>query len=74
MNTYGLIEHLVIKEEHEKFLQVIVAFICAVAYPGISRDKEAFKKLMNDKLEMIASILDSELDSDFLYRHYGVTE
>ena len=74
MNTYGLIKHLVINEEHEKFLELLMGFVCLVAYPGITKDKEALKKVTEDKLEVIANVLDSELDSDFLYRAYGVTE
>lgn len=74
MNTYGLIKHLVINEEHEKFFEVILSLVCAVAYPGISKDKQALEEVVSDKSTVLAEILDSELNNDFLYKQYGVTE
>lgn len=74
MNTYNLIKHLVINEEHEKFFDVILSLVCAVTYPGISKDTQALEEVIRDKSPVLAGILDSELNSDFLYRIYGVTE
>lgn len=74
MDTYNLIKHLVINEEHEKFFEVILSLVCAVAYPGISKDTQALEEVVNDKSAILAGILNRELNNDFLYRIYGVTE
>lgn len=74
MNTYELIKHLVINEERVKFFEVALSLVCAVAYPGVTKDRHALEEVVNDKSAILAGILDSELNSDFLYRIYGVTE
>lgn len=74
MNTYNLIKHLVINEEHEKFFEVILSLVCTVAYPGISKDIQALEEIVSDKSTVLAGILDSELNKDFLYKQYGVVD
>ena len=74
MNTYDLIKCLVGNEEREKFFEVALSLVCAVAYPGISKDTQALEEVVNDKSTLLAGILDAELSSDFLYEAYGVTE
>lgn len=67
MNTYELIKHLVENEEREKFFEVVLSLVCAVAYPGITKDKQALEEVVNDKSIILAGILDRELNKDFLY-------
>ena len=74
MNTYDLIKHLVINEEHEKFFEVMLSLVCAVAYPGINKDRQALEEVLGDKSTLLAGILDSELNKDFLYEQYGVAD
>lgn len=74
MNTYDLIKHLVINEEHEKFFEVILSLVCAVAYPGISKDTQALEEVIRGKSPVLVGILDSELNKDFLYKQYGVVD
>lgn len=74
MNTYELIKHLAINEERKKFFEVILSLVCAVAYPGINKDRQALEEIVSDKSTLLAGILDSELNKDFLYTCYGVTE
>ena len=74
MNTYELIKHLVENEEREKFFDIMLSLVCAVAYPGISKDKQAIVEVVSDKSTLLAGILDGELSSDFLYKAYGVID
>ena len=74
VNTYELIKHLVENEEREKFFLVFLSLVCAVAYPGINKDRQALEEVVSDKSTLLAGILDGELSSDFLYKAYGVTE
>ena len=74
MNTYELIKHLVENEEREKFFDIMLSLVCAVAYPGISKDKQAIEEVVSDKSTLLAGILDGELSSDFLYKAYGVID
>lgn len=74
MNTYELIKHLIINEEREKFFEVMLSLVCAVAYPGIKKDRQALEEVVSDKSTILAGILDSELNKDFLYKQYGVAD
>lgn len=74
MNTYELIKYLVENEEREKFFEVMLSLVCAVAYPGINKDRQALEEVVSDKSTRLAGILDSELSSDFLYKAYGVVD
>ena len=74
MNTYELIKHLVINEEREKFFETLLSLVCAVAYPGINKDRQALEEVVSNKSIILADILDSELNKDFLYEQYGVAD
>lgn len=74
MNTYELIKHLAINEEREKFFVVTLSLVFAIAYPGISKDRQALEEVLSDKSTILAGILDSELNKDFLYEQYGVSD
>lgn len=74
MNTYELIKRLVENEEREKFFEVMLSLVCAVAYPGISKDRQALEEVLGDRSIILAGILDSELNKDFLYEQYGVAD
>lgn len=74
MNTYELIKCLVEKDECEKFFEVMLSLVCAVAYPGINKDRQALEEIVSDKSTLLAGILDSELNKDFLYEQYGVAD
>lgn len=50
----------------------IISF--AIAYPGISKDRQALEEVLSDKSTILAGILDSELNKDFLYEQYGVSD
>ena len=72
MKIYDLIEYLVTNHQIEEFLKVQFGIVGIVAFPNITKDKEAMKQFINDRFSALVDLLDSDMDDEYIKNRYGV--